>query len=188
MPQGNLQPQMFINKFGQGEKMKDKFILDACCGPRMMWFDKHHPNTLYIDNREGEYQLSEGWGKVRVSPDNLMDFRKMEFADKSFKLVVFDPPHLKRCGPNSCLGKKFGVLNGKTWKADLQQGLSECWRVLEDYGVLLFKWNDHDIKRKEIMQLFPASPLFFNITSGVKVKKGSQTLWFCFMKLKKETI
>jgi len=29
----------------------DKFILDACCGGRMFWFDKHHPNALYIDNR-----------------------------------------------------------------------------------------------------------------------------------------
>ena len=24
----------------------DKLILDACCGPRMMWFDKRNPHVL----------------------------------------------------------------------------------------------------------------------------------------------
>ena len=31
-----------------------KFILDACCGGRMMWTNKNHPNAIYIDNREVE--------------------------------------------------------------------------------------------------------------------------------------
>lgn len=163
--------------------ISNKFILDACCGPRMMWFNKAHPNAIYIDIRNGEFELSEGWGKANVKPDKIMDFRKMEFADKSFKLVVFDPPHLKRCCQNSCLGKKFGILNKKTWREDLKEGLAECWRVLEDYGVLLFKWNDHDIKRKEVLELLPEKPLFFNITSRTKIKKGSQTLWYCLMKI-----
>lgn len=30
---------------------KTKIILDACCGSRMFWFDKHNPNTLFIDKR-----------------------------------------------------------------------------------------------------------------------------------------
>lgn len=164
----------------------DKFILDACCGPRMMWLNKAHPNAVYIDIRKGNFEVSRGakggWKNVIISPDEIMDFRKLNFSDKSFKLVVFDPPHLKNCG-NGCFGKIFGILDKKTWRADLQQGLSECWRVLQDYGILLFKWNDHDIKRKEIMQLLPVPPLFFNITTGVKVKKGSRTLWFCLMKI-----
>jgi hypothetical protein len=34
--------------------MKDKFILDACCGCRMFWFNKKHPNAIFIDRRERE--------------------------------------------------------------------------------------------------------------------------------------
>jgi|GEM_PF-4955529 len=32
--------------------LEGKFILDACCGSRMFWFNKKHPNTLYMDIRE----------------------------------------------------------------------------------------------------------------------------------------
>lgn len=29
----------------------DKLILDACCGSRMFWFDKHNPLVLFVDKR-----------------------------------------------------------------------------------------------------------------------------------------
>lgn len=29
-----------------------KVILDACCGGRMMWYNKKHPNAIYIDIRK----------------------------------------------------------------------------------------------------------------------------------------
>ena len=29
-----------------------KFILDACCGSRMFWFQKNQPNTIFQDIRE----------------------------------------------------------------------------------------------------------------------------------------
>ena len=32
--------------------MEDKFILDACCGSKMFWFDKKQPNTKFIDIRK----------------------------------------------------------------------------------------------------------------------------------------
>ena len=28
-----------------------KLILDACCGSRMFWFDKHNPLALFVDKR-----------------------------------------------------------------------------------------------------------------------------------------
>jgi hypothetical protein len=28
--------------------MKGKFILDACCGPKLFWFNKNHPNGSKI--------------------------------------------------------------------------------------------------------------------------------------------
>ena len=29
----------------------EKKILDVCCSGRAFWFDKHHPNALYVDKR-----------------------------------------------------------------------------------------------------------------------------------------
>lgn len=28
-----------------------KLILDACCGSRMFWFNKHNPLALFVDKR-----------------------------------------------------------------------------------------------------------------------------------------
>ena len=85
--------------------LEGKFILDACCGGRMMWFDKSHPNTLYIDNREEDKGVCKERPNFFVKPDKIMDFRAMEgLRDKSFKLVVWDPPHLKSLGKKALRG------------------------------------------------------------------------------------
>lgn len=75
-----------------------KLILDACCGNRMFWFDKNHPAVEYIDKRI--VKRHEFWqGRfIEVAPDTVADFTKLPFADRSFKLVVFDPPHLRDAG------------------------------------------------------------------------------------------
>lgn len=49
-------------------KMKDKIILDACCGPRMMWFNKHHPSAIYMDIRREEFIACDG-RHINVDPD-----------------------------------------------------------------------------------------------------------------------
>ncbi len=168
----------------------NKFILDACCGGRMMWFDKKHPNAVYIDERIADKgHIQKGFNpNHEVRPDIIMDFRKMDFSDKSFKLVVFDPPHLTSLSKTSIMRKKFGCLNAETWQSDLQRGFSECWRVLEDYGVLVFKWNDIEISYKKVLSLIKVSPLFMNITAGQKaLKDKNRSFWFCFMKIPKET-
>lgn len=168
--------------------MKDKFILDACCGGRMMWLNKNHPNCIYIDNRIVEKgHIQKGFNpNHEVKPDILMDFRNLKFPDKNFKLVVFDPPHLTSLTETSIMKKKFGVLNKETWQWDIKQSFRECWRVLEDYGVLLFKWNDIEIPYKKILSLCSEKPLFMNITAGQKaLKQKNRTYWFCFMKIPK---
>lgn len=38
----------------------DKLILDACCGPRMMWFDKQNPLAMFMDIRDEECTLCDG--------------------------------------------------------------------------------------------------------------------------------
>jgi hypothetical protein len=155
--------------------MKNKFILDACCGNRKFWFNKKHPNAIYADIREN----------VEINPDIIQDFRKMRFKDKSFKLVVWDPPHIiQEFNPKVRILQVYGSLNPKTWKEDLKQGFSECWRVLEDYGVLVFKWSDcnkwanYKAKHKDILALFPIEPLFGS-------KTGKTGIFFTFMKIPK---
>ena len=133
----------------------DKLILDACCGSRMFWFNRNHPNAIYMDNRELEDTLCDG-RKLVIKPDVLADFRNIPYKDNSFKLVVFDPPHLIKAGEKSWLAKKYGKLN-KSWPTDLKQGFDECMRVLEPEGVLIFKWNEEQIKLKEIQIVFNGS-------------------------------
>jgi hypothetical protein len=78
-------------------------ILDACCGSRMFWFDRQHPNALFIDNRAERHELTDksssgGSRTLEVAPDLLADFTNLPFPDDQFALVVFDPPHLARNG------------------------------------------------------------------------------------------
>jgi hypothetical protein len=157
---------------------KDKFILDACCGSRMFWFDKKEPHTLFCDIREYNKGFIDNRQNRELHPDMIMDFRKMDFPDKSFKLVVFDPPHIIS-KPDTCrMTKIYGVLNKDNWKEYLKKGFDECWRVLEDFGILIFKWSECCIKKKEVLLLFGVKPLFGH-PNGSKIP----THWFCFMKI-----
>ncbi len=158
--------------------MKDKFILDACCGPRFMWFNKKHPNTIYVDIRKEEKGFVKERPNCCVDPDVIADFRNLPFKDKQFKHVVWDPPHLLKLMETSIMRKKFGVLNSETWQADLKKGFNECWRVLDDYGTLIFKWNEGNIPTKKVLSLFPVEPLY-----GHPTAKSGKTKWMTFMKI-----
>lgn len=150
-----------------------KKILDACCGSRMFWFDKENPNVIFMDNRKMEDVLCDG-RKLEVKPDVVADFRNIPFSNNLFRLVVFDPPHLVKVGENSWLAKKYGKLD-ENWREDIKQGFKECMRVLEQYGVLIFKWNEQQIKLKEILDIIDYEPLFGN--------KRDKTHWLVFMKI-----
>lgn len=154
--------------------MKKK-ILDACCGSRMFWFDKQNPLVLFQDIREEEHTLCDG-RLLEVKPDVVGDFRKMEFKDNTFKLVVFDPPHLHKLGQDTWMAKKYGTLL-PTWEQDIKLGFDECMRVLQKDGILIFKWNEHQIKLNQILSIIPYKPLFGH-TSG----KHGKTVWIAFMK------
>lgn len=153
----------------------DKKILDACCGSRMFWFDKENPDVIYQDIRSEEHILCDG-RKLEVKPDVVADFRDMPYPDGSFKLVVFDPPHLAKAGENSWLAKKYGVLSAN-WQDDLAKGFKECFRVLEPNGVLIFKWNEDQIKVSQIITLSPIAPLFGHTTG-----RHGKTHWITFIK------
>lgn len=151
----------------------NKKILDACCGSRMFWFDRKHKDVLFMDNRELDTMLCDG-RTLKIEPDVVADFRNMPFEDFTFKMVVFDPPHFVQLGEASWLAKKYGKLNKETWKEDLTKGFLECFRVLEKDGILIFKWNEEQVKLSEILKLTPNQPLFGN--------KRAKTHWIVFMK------
>ena len=150
-------------------------ILDVACGPKMFWFDKQHPDALYCDIRKADFVVCDG-RKISVDPDMLCDYKSLPFDDNSFKIVVFDPPHLIRGEDNSWLVQKYGRLP-ISWQEDLQQGFAECMRVLASYGVLVFKWNETQIKVGEIIAAVGHEPLI-----GHKSGKAMNTHWMLFMK------
>jgi SAM-dependent methyltransferase len=150
-------------------------VLDPCCGSRMMWFDKRHPDALFGDKRHEQHTLCDG-RTLRIEPDMLMDFTALPFADGSFKLVAFDPPHLKHAGEKSWLRAKYGVL-GQDWRDELRMGFSECFRVLASDGVLIFKWAEDQVRLREVLALTPETPLFGHPTG----RKGL-THWMVFIK------
>lgn len=153
-----------------------RIILDACCGSRMFWFDKQHPAALYGDKRSESHVLCDGRA-LDIKPDMLLDFTALPFDEGSFKVVVFDPPHLIKAGEKGWQFKKYGRLSG-AWREDIRQGFSECFRVLSNDGLLIFKWNETQIRVSEILALTEAKPLFGH-PSG---KKGG-THWITFMKV-----
>jgi SAM-dependent methyltransferase len=149
----------------------------------MMWFDPANPNVVFGDRHsetltvtDNSHRNAAGTRTIRIEPDTLMDFRAMPFADGSFKLVAFDPPHLVQAGPKSWLAAKYGKLSDD-WREDLRKGFAECFRVLASDGVLVFKWNEMQIKTREVLALTPHQPLFGH-TSG----KRAGTHWIVFMK------
>ena len=140
----------------------------------MFWFDKENKNVLFTDNRQLDTKLCDGRNLI-IKPDIETDFRNMPFKDNTFKMVVFDPPHLIKAGINSWLGQKYGILPSE-WQPYIRQGFSECMRVLEPYGTLIFKWNEEQIKLREILDVIDFQPLVGD--------KRSKTHWLVFMKIK----
>lgn len=150
-------------------------VLDPCSGSRMMWFDKEDQRALFGDIRDEKHVLCDGRA-LRIEPDVIMDFRNLPFADGQFKLVAFDPPHLTRAGVDSWMRAKYGLLTAD-WKEDLRKGFSECFRVLEPGGVLIFKWNETQVLVSELLALTDQKPLFGHISG-----KRANTHWITFMK------
>lgn len=156
-------------------------ILDACCGGKMFWFDKDDPRVLFQDIRCTDMTLCDG-RKFSVKPDVVADFTSMPYPDNSFRMVVFDPPHLKYTGSKkeaqNWQMKKYGWLPAHGWQDILRKGFAECFRVLMPGGFLIFKWNETNIRVSEILKLTPPIKPLFGHISG----KRANTHWICFMK------
>ena len=157
-------------------------VLDVCCSTRSFWFDPSDPRALYCDKRKEEIVRKDsgsktGFRKLIINPDYQCDFTALPFPDNTFRVVVYDPPHKQREDYNNgFLVQQYGILNGD-WKKMLSFGFAECFRVLQPFGVLIFKWAETEFKVSEILKLTSELPLF-----GHKSGKYNRTHWICFMK------
>lgn len=156
-------------------------ILDPCCGSRMFWFNPNDPHAIFSDVRDESHMLKDrtklgGLRSLEIKPAVMSNFAAMPYADNTFPLVVFDPPHLAKAGINGWQAKKYGRLDSN-WREMLRQGFAECFRVLKPYGTLIFKWNEYDIPVSQILALTPEKPLF-----GNRCGKTAKTHWIVFMK------
>lgn len=151
-------------------------VLDPASGSRMFYFDKADQRVLFGDIRSERHVLCDGRA-LDVNPDALMDFRCLPFDDNTFSVVIFDPPHLVRAGPQSWQAAKYGRLDRDTWRDDLRAGFAECFRVLRPEGVLIFKWNETQIPVSQILALTDQKPLV-----GHRVGKQMKTHWITFIK------
>ena len=154
-----------------------KLILDPASSMRSFYFDKKDKRVLFGDIRVKETHLLTNGQTIHIEPDEVMDFRAIPYPDETFKVVIFDPPHMLNLSEKSWMRKKYGVLDKETWQDDLTKGFAECFRVLKDEGTLIFKWNEVSIPLKDILTLTPHKPVL-----GHPSGKRMGTHWVLFMK------
>lgn len=139
-------------------------ILDLSAGNRAIWYNKNHPETVYLDKRP------------EVSPDIVCDTREMpESVGCGYNLICWDPPHMN-CGPNSNMSKVYGYHTTKEILDTVEKTGREAHKISTSDAFMAFKWNNHDIKLERILKLLEPywEPLFGHLT---KDGPGSQTYW-----------
>lgn len=146
-------------------------IVDLTAGNRAIWFNKKHPEVLYIDKR------------AECEPDIVADTKSLEavIEDGAVDLIVYDPPHMN-CGPNSNMSKTYGYHTTEEILRDIAGSGKEAHRITKPEALMALKWNSHDIKLSRVFELLPQwEPLFGHLT---KDGPRSQTYW-CLLRRRK---
>lgn len=158
------------------ERNLTKPILDVACGGRMFYWDKNDPRVLFNDIRSFEDTLCDG-RTISVNPDTLYDFTDLQLPDETFRLVVYDPPHLVHAGNDSWLARKYGKLP-EDWQPYIRKGFDECMRVLKQGGTLIVKWSTDQISAHEFLNAIGQKPVF-------GTRRQQQTCWYIYFKEEK---
>lgn len=153
-------------------KKEPKLILDATVNSARFWRGSRRKVIgLDIDPRH----------RPRVVGDNAA----MPFAERSFDVVVYDPPHVPNQGQDRSkdfttrfgLGGRSAKEHGYNFAHTYPAFLVEAWRVLRKDGVLLCKLADyvhnHQYQWAHVDFIQAArSVKFFPCDCIIKVRKG----------------
>jgi len=119
-------------------------ILDACCGGKLMYrgLDRqfNDDEILFVDVRHGKFSYKHPkYPKTTiVQPTVVADARFLPFRNKSFNLIIFDPPH-DQYGKRSYMALRYGSLSDEEYELLLWHTDLEFYRVLQPKGILLVK-------------------------------------------------
>jgi hypothetical protein len=139
-------------------------ILDMSAGNRAVWYNKSHADAVYVDIRP------------QVRPGVVADSRNLPFADRTFDLVVFDPPH-ENFGASGNMSKNYGHHTAAQIRDIVARSAREAFRVSKHEALMAFKWNDCARKLADILVLMPHwAPLFGHGVCHQQMRK-SMTAW-----------
>ncbi len=122
-------------------------ILDLSAGARAMWFNKRHPDAVYVDIRAEITPLS-GVGKpVKTIPaDIVCDTRCLPpEVGTGYSVIVFDPPHCTM-GPTYRMGRRYGSFSMEHILDTIQGTAREAHRVSAQDALMIFKWAGKNLK------------------------------------------
>lgn|SRR5487761_995974 len=119
-------------------RRKPNRILDATVNGGRFWRGSKRP-VIGLDNERSH------------CPDIVSDNTAMPFRDRSFDVVVYDPPHIPNQGKDNekdfhtrfGLGVRSSKEKGYTFSHTFPPFTKEAYRVLADEGILLCKIADY---------------------------------------------
>lgn len=92
--------------------------LDMTYGSGAFWDGSAHVHVTAHDSQTAR------------APDGVVDFTQLGYADASYDVTIFDPPHLADTGLNSIMGQRFGsYASYAELEAAVCAGAREAWRV-----------------------------------------------------------
>jgi hypothetical protein len=141
-------------------------ILDLSAGNRAAWFNKNHPDAVYVDIRP------------EVEPMIVADSRALPGeVGTDYDLVIFDRPH-KNNAASFGMARSYGHFTAEEIRDIIKRTAAEAHRVTRHGALMAFKWNDHSRKLTDALGMLQPywEPL---ICHGIhrQQRHGSSTSW-----------
>ena len=141
-------------------------ILDVSAGNRAIWFDKNHPDAVFVDIRP------------ETHPTIVADSRHLPpEVGVGYDLIVFDPPHVN-FSAGAEMSKTYGHLTTDEIRALIRETAASVHRVSRRDALMAFKWNDHDQKLERVLALMrPFWEPLFGQKVAFRTAHPSATTW-----------
>jgi tRNA G10 N-methylase Trm11 len=163
-----------------------------------MYTNKYSENIVYLDRHRELY----------IKPTIYADSQQLPFKDKSFDIILFDPPHQWASSEKIpvygapyrkkillTMGIKghtyYGVEQYKNRRQLIRyiyQSQKEFKRVLKDDGILMLKWCEVEIPLDRLLQVFEdwRELMRIPVKSQQQTMGEKQTYWVMMEKRKTE--